>query len=88
MIRARTKQLHETNAFSLIMAFLIIAGFFIDVGEAQVLCDTRLCARNVRGNVCMTLRLCARCCCLCAVLARSLGPSIFAWSIPFPLLSL
>ena len=46
MIRARTKQLHENNAFSLIMAFLIIAGFLIDIGEAQVLRDTRVCVRE------------------------------------------
>ena len=85
MIRARTKQLHENNAFSLIMAFLIIAGFFIDIGEAQVLRDTRLCARECVRDA---ARVCARSCCLCAVRAWSVVPGILAWYIPCPLLSL
>lgn len=36
MMRAQVKQLHESNTFSLLMAFLIVSGFLIDIAEAQV----------------------------------------------------
>ena len=37
MLRARTRMMHESNAFQFVLAFFIVAGFIVDVVEAQVL---------------------------------------------------
>ena len=37
MLRAKTLHLYQSNAFQCAVAFLIVAGFFVDVAEAQVM---------------------------------------------------
>lgn len=36
MLRAQTRQFHQSNAFSVAMAFFIVLGFLLDIAEAQV----------------------------------------------------
>jgi len=37
MIRAKTRMMHQSDFFSMIIAFFIVAGFLIDIAEAQVI---------------------------------------------------
>jgi len=37
MIRAKTRIMHESDAFSMVMAFFIVVGFLSDIAEAQVM---------------------------------------------------
>jgi hypothetical protein len=37
MFRAKTRQMHESHAFSIVLAFFIVVGFLTDIAEAQIM---------------------------------------------------